>query len=647
MTGKRVERKLTAILSADVKGYSRLMGEDELATIETLKKYRELISTLVDQYKGRVVDSPGDNLLAEFGSVVDAVECAVKIQENLKEENDELPENQRMEFRIGVNLGDVVEDGERIYGDGVNIAARIEGLADGGGICISRMAFESVKNKLDLGYEYLGEHRVKNIKDTVGVYRLLPDGKAKGSVVYKRRRDDPRHRKRAAIVAFIVLVVALGTFLLWHFYLRGPAITPASVERMAFPLPDKPSIAVLPFTNMSGDPEQDYIGDGLSENIISALSISSKIFVIARNSTFTYKEKPVMVQQVAEELGVQYVLEGSIQKSGDRLRVTAQLINALTGHHLWTEVYNRKMTDLFDMQDEITKKIVVSIGVELGGGENLRMRAKSTNNLEAWKNYVKGIELFFKANPTNVRNNNARAREYFEFALKYDPEFASAWVALAQAHLMAGINRGSNSPSKSFKLAFECVHKALELDDQDPNAHSNLGNFYLLIKREHERAISAGKREVALNPNYAEGYAWLAMALQFSGLFDEAIAMMNRAYRLNPKIWPIHLRMLTLSYIFLKRYKKALDVIKQTQELALKGGLPAIFPQLDYCFVYQELGKEEKARAHMAEATKLMPELSLEYARAINPYKNQAHLQRMLDAYRKAGMPEKAARAVQ
>ena len=242
MNGERAKRKLSAILSADVKGYSRLMGEDELATIETLKKYRIRISSLIEQFRGRVVDSPGDNLLAEFVSVVDAVECAVNIQEELKKENDELPESRKMEFRIGVNLGDVVEDGERIYGDGVNIAARIESMAEAGGICISKTAYDQIKNKISIGYEYLGEHSVKNIKDQVGVYRILIDADTKGSVVYKHRRDDPRHKRRASFIALAILILAVAAFLVWNFYLRRPSVEPASVERMAYPLPDKPSI---------------------------------------------------------------------------------------------------------------------------------------------------------------------------------------------------------------------------------------------------------------------------------------------------------------------------------------------------------------------------------------------------------------------
>lgn len=303
MSPEEFKRKLIAIFSADVQGYSRLMGEDEDVTIRTLTSYRELMSTLIQKHRGRVVDSPGDNLLAEFLSVVDAVRCAVEIQEEFRVRNAELPENRRMEFRIGINLGDVVEEGERIYGDGVNITARVEGLAEGGGICISGTVYDSIKNKLSLSYESLGEHTVKNIKDPVRIYRMRIGPEAAAPVV-REEKAGPRRRQKAVLAVVALLIVAAGAWAIWNFYFRPPAIEPASIEKMVYPLPDKPSIAVLPFANMSGDPEQGYFSDGITEEIITALSKVPKLFVIARNSTFTYKGKPVKIKQVAEELGV-------------------------------------------------------------------------------------------------------------------------------------------------------------------------------------------------------------------------------------------------------------------------------------------------------------------------------------------------------
>jgi len=319
---QKVTRKLRAILSADAKGYSLLMSDDEVFTIQTLKAYREFMSNLIKQYSGRVVDSPGDNLLAEFPSAVDAVECAVDIQKRLKKENDRFVENKRLEFRIGVNIGDVVQDGDRIYGSGVNVAARIEGISNPGGICISRSAYDQVKDKLDFTFEYVGEHEAKNIKEPVRVYKVLLDSESP-----KPLGDEPPE------------------------------------------IPEKPSIAVLPFDNMSGDPSQEYFSDGLSEQIITGISRIRELFVVARNSTFTYKGKAINVQQVGKELGVRYVLEGSVQKSSERVRITAQLIDAITGHHLWAETYDRDLKDIFAIQDEITMNIMNALQIELTGGD--------------------------------------------------------------------------------------------------------------------------------------------------------------------------------------------------------------------------------------------------------------------------------------
>ncbi|MHC5074639.1 MAG: adenylate/guanylate cyclase domain-containing protein, partial [Planctomycetota bacterium] len=327
MATQDFKRKLTAILSADVEGYSRLMAEDEESTVQTITTYREVMTTLIQQHRGKVVDSPGDNVLAEFTSVVDAVQCAVAVQKEISARNTELPENRQMQFRIGINLGDVIEEGDRIYGDGVNIAARLEGLAEPGGICISKTAFDHIETKLPYGYDFIGEQTVKNIPKPVGAYRVLMDPRVTVKGKLEKEKPEPVRRKPivVGVAAVLVLAVAVG---IWQFYMRRPSVEPASVEKMAYQLPDKPSIAVLPFDNLSGDPEQKYFSDGITEEIISSLSRVPKLFVIARNSTFTYKEKPVKVKQVAEELGVKYVLEGSVRKAEDKVRITAQLIDA-------------------------------------------------------------------------------------------------------------------------------------------------------------------------------------------------------------------------------------------------------------------------------------------------------------------------------
>jgi len=590
MSEERVKRKLSAILSADVVGYSRLMQEDEVPTIRTLEAYRKVMSDLIEQFRGRVVDSPGDNLLSEFSSVVDAVQCAVEIHEVIRAKNEELPEDRRMLFRIGINLGDVIEEGDRIYGDGVNIAARLEGLAEAGGICISGSAHEQIKNKLALGYEYIGEHTVKNISEPLKVYRVPMGPKAAVSTDGDEKGTPLKKWRWTALGAAGAIVVIIGALAIWNSYLRGPSIEPASVERMAYPLPDKPSIAVLPFNNMSGNPEQDYIGDGLSENIISALSVSSQLFVIARNSTFTYKGKAVDIRQVAEDLGVQYILEGSVQKSEERLRVTAQFIDALTGHHLWAEVYDREMNNLFDLQDEITKKIMVSLQVVLSGSEEVRVYAKSTDNLEAWKHYIKGVELFENFN----EQDHLKARERFETALEFDPVFIAALSKLAETHVRDYTLEYSDSPLTSINRALEFAQKAVELDEQDPCAHSILGQAFLL-KRQYAKAITAGKRAITLNPNYARGHVALAGTMHYSGRFEEAITLAEKAYRLNSNLTPVEFNVLATSYIFLERYEEALETIRQMAEDTPPGSRLEPLLESHFSWVYHELGREEEA----------------------------------------------------
>ena len=625
MNTSDVTRKLRAILSADVQGYSRLMGDDEVATVKTITEYRETLTSLVNQYNGRVVDSPGDNVLSVFGSVVDAVQCAVEIQNVLKVKNEDLPENRKMIFRIGVNLGDVIQEGDRIYGDGVNIAARIESLADGGGICISGTAYDHIENKLALGYNFMGKHSVKNIAKPIRVYKVPTDPKDVG------KKRDGKSWKKMAIAAAIVLILGTVSFAVWNFYLRPHQIEPTSVEKMAFPLPEKPSIAVLPFSNLSGDPTQDYIADGISENIISALSKISEMFVIASNSTFTYKGKPVKVQQVSEELGVRYVLEGSAQKIGNRVRITAQLIDATTGHHLWSEKYDRDLKDLFALQDEIAHKIIVELQVKLTEGEQARVSHKSTTNLEAWSYAVRGLKLF-------ERGSITKAMALFERAVELDPNYVWAWVRLAWTHLVA--SRYSQSPSESFKKAVQISQKTLVLDDTDSDVHALLGNIYYRKKR-YKEAIAEGKKAIVLGPTNAQAHVLLAVSMNTVGRFDDAIPLVEKAMRLHPYYPAYYLTWLGAAYRMTGRYEEALTVYKQLLDRSLKGEFTNFTPHLFLAEIYAELGQDEKARTHAAEVLRLKPKFSLKWL--YKPtfhynYKDPAHLERRVNALRKAGL---------
>jgi adenylate cyclase len=629
MSEERDKRKLSAVLSADVKGYSRLMGEDESGTIRTLKGYREIMGKLIQQYRGRVVDSPGDNLLAEFSSVVDAVDGAVEIQKQLKLKNDELPENRRMEFRIGVNLGDVVEDEERIYGDGVNIAARVESLADGGGICISGTSYDQIGKKLPFGYEYLGEQTVKNIEKPVRVYRVLMKPEAAGKVIGEKRFLGKISR-RAAISAIIILVIVAGGLIGWNIYLhQSKKIEPASLDKMAFPLPDKPSIAVLPFDNLTGDPDQEYFSDGITEEIITALSKIPKLFVIARNSTFTYKGKPVKVQQVSEELGVQYVVEGSVRRAEDRVRITAQLIDALTGHHIWAERYDRELKDIFAIQDDITKQIITALQVVLTEGEHARIMATGTDNLEAYLLYLQAVGQHMHL----TKDATVRSRQLAEKAIALDPKFASAYRVLALSYWLEVPLRLTEDPRQSISKAMELAKKSLALDKSSGGVHSLLGYLYTMM-RQHNKGISECERGVALEPNSAWAHYYLGTALRYAGRHEEAITMYKDAIRLNPIPPSIYHQGLINSYCLTGQYEDAITEGKKAIHLEPNNQIAHAF----LAAAYSLGGWEEEARLEAKEVLRINPKFSVDYWAKTIPYKNPGDRELIISGLLKAGL---------
>jgi adenylate cyclase len=627
---EKTKRKLTAILSADVKGYGRLMSEDEAGTIRTLNAYKELIANLIQEHHGRIVDAPGDNVLAEFGSVVDVVQCAVDIQKELKIRNADLRENRRMEFRIGINLGDVIEEEDKIFGDGVNIAARLESLSVPGGICISGTAFDHIKNKLPVGYEYLGEQAVKNIPEPVRVYRVLIQPEAAGKVIGKKEVRSGLWQKPALAFAIAVVVVA-AAFVIWRLYMRPapPPLEVASIEKMAFPLPDKPSIAVLPFTNMSDDPKQEYFADGMTEEIITALSKTPRIFVIARNSTFTYKGKAVGVKQVAEELGIRYVLEGSVRKSEKNVRVTAQLIDATTGNHLWAERYDRDLKDIFALQDEITLKIIQALQVKLTEGEQARVIGRSTKNLQA---YLKALEASVQFARMD-KQGSMKAKQLAKEAIVLDPNYAFPYSTLSSAHLLDLWFDFSESPKESMRLAVEASRKALALDPSDPRTHLGWVNLYIM-QREHDKAIASAERAVALNPGGARSLFSLGVALYHSCRFEEAVTFFEQAIRLDPFPSGIAFRNLGGAYRSLGRYEEAAKQLKRALELSPND----LFAHLNLAITYIQLGRHQEAKAEAAEVLKIHPRFSLDYYAKVNPLKCQSVLDDHIACLRKAGL---------
>ena len=629
MAEEGFKRKLTAILSADVEGYSRLMGDDEEATIRILTAYRAAMTTLIQKFRGRVVDAPGDNLLSEFASAVDAVNCAVEMQRELAERNAELSYERRMQFRIGVNVGDVVEEEDRIYGDGVNIAARVEGLAEAGGICISGRVYDQVENKLDLEYEFLGEQEVKNIATPLRIYRVLSHPGAAAHRVIKAKRAVSR-TWRNVLVATVAIVVVGAAAAVWQFYFRSPAMEVASVEKMAFPLPDMPSIAVLPFDNMSEDPKQEYFSDGLSDQIISSISKIPHLFVIARNSTFTYKGQPVKVQKVAEDLGVRYVLEGSVQRSADRVRITAQLIDAITGRHKWSERYDRNLEDIFAIQDDITMAITKALNIELGEGEQARLWQKDTTNLKAYLKYLEATSYLNRI----TKEDNTRARQLSEEALALDPGYANAYVHLGWTHWNDARFGWVESRGKSIETAYKYAQKAIEQDDTLDTAHLLIGGVYL-VKRQQEKNVAQAERALAINPNGARNNMYMAGALGCAGKWEESLGYAKKAMRFAPfpPVW--YFWILGRSYFMTSQYDKAIETFKKAVHVSPDYLVAHAF--LAAC--YSSLDRQAEAAAEAGEVLRINPKFDLEsYAKTSLPYKNKGDIDRYVAALRKAGL---------
>jgi adenylate cyclase len=564
MEPHRVERKLAAILSADVKGYSRLMGEDEVATIRTLTAYRQVIASFVQQHRGRVVDSPGDNLLAEFASAVEAVQCAVEIQQALQARNADLPASRRMEFRIGVNLGEVVVEGERLYGEGVNIAARLEAQAEAGGICVSGIVYGQIKNKLPLKYEDLGEQTVKNIAEPVRAWRVRVGSETSVPGVDTEKQDTtfgtpPRRARPTYQVVLAGLLLVAGTIVAIR-YLSHPPLNPQSSapitqEAPALPLPDKPSLVVLPFVNMSKDPEQEYFSDGLTEVLTSGLSRLSGLFVIARNSAFTYKGKAAKVQDIGREMGVRYVLEGSVQRADQRVRIAAQLIEAQSGYHLWSEEYDRPFKDILALQDEIVQNIVRTLRLQLTLDEQGALVHKRTDSLEAYDTFLRGVEY----NLRTTKEAHVQAQQMFEKAIALDPQYADAYAALGHTYYQAWEWRWSADP-QTLERALAMAQRAIALDDTLPSAHALLGMIYAQ-KQQYDQAMTESERAIALDANYAGGYFDQAEVLNFMGRSEDALQSVEKALRLNPRASYYEIEA-SWAYLSMGRYAEAIVASK-------------------------------------------------------------------------------------
>ena len=588
----KLPRKLAAILYADVADYSRLTGEDEDATHRRLSEYLDLASNSIGHHQGKVVHYAGDAVLADFSTVTNALECATSIQNDLSNRNQDLPDERKIQFRIGINLGEVIVDREDIYGNDVNVAARLESLADAGGICISEAVRTAIGNKLPIAYEFMGEQSVKNIKDPIRAYQV---------------RLHPQEQLREVPPEF-----------------------------QEFELPQKPSIAVLPFTNMNADPEQEYFSDGITEDIITALSKINNLLVIARNSTFTYKGKAVDVRQISREQGVRYVLEGSVRKAGNRIRVTAQLIDATTGHHIWAERYDRVLDDIFAVQDEIMREIVVALDVELNEGEQARIWSSGTTNVEAWECVRLGsYKAVYSANP----EVKSQAKTLLEKALELDPTYAIAWVMLGWIYQqyadVASLARDSSSPETALASMLECAQKALDADPFCADAYGLLAMYHLELK-EFDQAKEMAEKAISLAPNNAQNLGEVSMVLNKTGNPQRALELKKRAMRACPMYRPGFLRGLGLSYYLLGQLDSAISAFKQS--IARESEYLSAHTNL--ASIYGELGRLEEAKEPVSEILRLAPDFSIKtYMRGLS-FSDPEVLTRMEDGLRKAGLPE-------
>lgn len=586
MPTERVERRLAAILAADVVGYSRLMGADEEGTLAQLKAHRRaLVDPKITEHRGRIVKTTGDGMLMEFASVVDALRCAVEVQLGMSERNTEVPQEKRIEFRVGINVGDIIIDGDDIYGDGVNIAARLEGLAEPGGICVSARVQEDARGKLDLAFEDAGEQQLKNINWPVRAYRIRLNG------------TEPR-------------------------------------SRPTLPLPDKPSIAVLPFQNMSGDPEQEYFADGVVEEIITALSRFKQLFVIARNSSFTYKGRAVDVKQVGRELGVRYVLEGSVRKAADRLRITGQLIDATTGSHIWADRFDGALTDIFDLQDQVTTNVIGAIAPKLEQAEIERSKQKPTNNLDAYDYFLRGTAKVYQWN----EQANEEALPFFYKAIALDPEFASAYGYATWCHAFRKTSGWMANPAQDVPETERLARQAIEVGKEDAFALCWAGYSLACVVGQLEEGIGLIDRALVLNPNLARAWNLSGWARIWRGEPDIAIEHFKRAIRLSPLDFALHTMQngIASAHFFAGRYQEALSWV----ELALRQRPNDHSVLRMSSVVYSTVGRLAEATEAITRLRQIDPALSLANVRRVfGPYRPN-DLTRYEDGLRKAGLPE-------
>ncbi len=628
---ERLPRKLAAILYADIVGYSRMAGEDEDATHRRLKESLDLLSRTVTSYHGQVINYSGDAALAMFEAVVDALSCAAAIQRDIGRLNQDVPREGKVQFRIGVNLGDVIEDGGDIFGEGVNVAARLESLAEPGGICISESVHTAVGSKLPLDYQDIGMQSVKNIAEPIRIYQanLKPGGELPRPSENRNLVEPPKIKKwKALTVTLLMVLIVLAGAAYWSKPWE-PREEPATLDNMAFPLTDKPSIAVLPFANMSSDPEQEYFADGMTDDLITDLSKAAGLFVIARNSSFVYKGQNVDVRVIADNLGVRYVLEGSVRKLGDTVRINAQLIDAETGGHLWAERYDGRLDEIFIFQDGITEKIVAALAVKLSREEQQIIKKQDTVDIEAYELFLKGQERFF----TYSGEGTLEAQELLGEAVARDPEFARAYAMLAWTHWFQFSTAQSDNPEASLQRAIELANLAIAANDTLPVAHF-VKALVLRERREYAKAVAEAEKAIHIDPNYANGYVILATVLYYTGRAEEGLERIKKAMRLEPLHSQNFIWHLGQAYFILGRYDEAIETFQK----ALEKNPVSERTKLWLAAAYAQVGQIGNAEFELEEVLLFNPNLTMERIGRAYPFWYYADLENFLDGLSKAGL---------
>jgi adenylate cyclase len=620
--GVTLRRGLAAILSADVSGYSRLMHEDEEATVGMLAACRELIARQVAAHGGRVVDTAGDSVLATFSSVVEAVGCAVEMQRALGERNAALPNDRRMQFRLGVHLGDILSGEDAVYGDGVNLAARLEALADPGGICISGDVYSQVRHRLDLDYDFLGRRRVKNMPEPIPVYRV-------NQGVPRLRRPGWTRVGRHAAVVVVIAAGILGIMLVVGLLRPPGAVREAGLEPVSGPA--GPSIVVLPFRNLSPEAEQDYFSDGITADLITELSNLSGLLVIARNTAFAYRTADISPSEIGRELGVGYLLQGSVRRAGDQVRITAQLIDTGNGRHIWGGRYDGALEDIFALQDAVTGQIVEALQVTVTEAEQARLARRYTAHLEAYDHFLQGQWHFQEFTAAG----NARARAHYERALELDPGFARALGALALTHAWDYRWGWSTDRPASLNMARKLADRALILDDTLPHVRWVQG-YVLLHNGEFDQALAQVRYATALDPNYADGYGLLGLIRVATGEPEEALVMMERAVRLNPHYSVQYHTVFGSAYMLLGRYEDAVRVLTE----GVERNHAYLRNHVLLAAAYANQGRIEEAAWVAEEIRLLSPEFSISYWTASESYRHPETLHPIIDGLRVAGLPE-------